>query len=423
MSITLTKGQKADLTKNNPHLKNIVIGMGWTDNPSLGIDFSAFLLHANGKVSKDEDLIFYSNPSNGNGSVTISSQSTAFNGKTDQQQVTILPSQIPLEIERIAFSLTIYDWEKTRQNFSLVDQTYIRIMDSDSGLVIMQYDLGKNFSVETAIVVGELYRHNGEWKFNAIGSGYAGGLAALCKSFGVEASEDTPVPVIVPSPMPILSPPPKPQETALPNNESSNKPINLSKIELKKRGDKINLQKSSGTLGEILVNLNWNQKKATGFFKKSGGIDLDLACLYELKDGTKGVVQALGDSFGILNRAPYIMLDGDDRTGGVTTGENIRINGSKVTEIKRILIFAFIYRGATNWAEADGVVTIKQHEGPEIVVRLDEPVNNKGMCAIAMISNVNDQTFSIEKLVHYCSDHPTLDKQYQWGLRWVAGSK
>ena len=226
-----------------------------------------------------------------------------------------------------------------------------------------------------------------------------------------------------PAPAPAPIPVPQPQSQPAPAPASSGSPIRFEKIELKKRGDVINLQKGTGPIGEIVVNLNWNQKKKAGWFGNSGGVDLDLGCLFELKDGRKSTVQALGEAFGSLHRAPYIALDGDDRTGSVSTGENLRINGHEVAQIKRVLIYAFIYEGVTNWSEADGVVTIKQQGGPEIIVRLDEHNNRKGMCAIAMIRNVGDQTFSIEKLVEYYSGHRELDQAHNWGLRWEAGSK
>ncbi|MNP10738.1 Tellurium resistance protein [compost metagenome] len=217
------------------------------------------------------------------------------------------------------------------------------------------------------------------------------------------------------------------QETPKTRDQSTPVPsfpptINLSKIELKKKGDVINLQKGSGPIGEVLVNLNWNRGKSSSFFA-SKGIDLDLGCLFELKDGRKGAIQALGDSFGSLNRVPFVALDGDDRTGAVTSGENLRINGKHVSDIKRIVVYAFIYEGVTKWSDADGVVTIKQNGGPDIEVKLDQHDNRKGMCAIAMIRNVNDQTFSIERLVEYFSGHEELDRAYNWGLNWVAGSK
>ncbi|MGG1639343.1 TerD family protein [Paenibacillus sp. NRS-1760] len=426
MELALMKGQKADITKNNPSIKNLLVGMGWNTAAGVDVDFSAFLLRANGKTAGDQDLIFYSNPKDVSGSIQLASgNKRSFAGKTDTEQVLIAISDVPQTIERISFTLTIYDGEAKRQNFSSVNDAYIRVIDEGTGREILRYDVGKNFSIETAIVVGDLYRYNGEWKFNAIGSGYSGGLAALCNSFGIEVKADAPAEAPTPAPAPVKAPliPPKPPAPIVP--EPSSPPISLSKISLTKRGDVINLQKGAGSLGEIVVNLNWNQKKAsTGFFgRSSSGVDLDVGCLYELKNGMKGSVQALGNSFGDFSRAPYVSLDGDDRTGSITTGENLRINGNKVSEIKRIVIYAYIYEGATNWAEAAGIVTITQTGGPDIEVRMDEHNNRKGMCAIAMIENVNDQTFSIQRLVQYFSGHKELDEAYRWGLRWVQGSK
>ncbi|NIK78907.1 tellurite resistance protein TerA [Paenibacillus castaneae] len=422
------KGQKADITKNNPSFKNLLVGMGWQSGSGIDVDFSAFLLRSNGKAAGDQDLIFYGNPKDASGAIEIAgANKRSFAGKTDQEQVMIRIHDVPNDIERISFTLTIYEGEARRQNFSSVNDTYIRIIDEGTGREILRYDLGKNFSIETAIVVGDLYRYNGEWKFNAIGSGYSGGLAALCNSFGIEVKADAPPQAPTPSPSPAPTPAPAavPTQPIAPPPEPKQAPINLSKISLTKRGDVINLQKGAGSLGEIVINLNWNQKKAAkGFFgRSSSSVDLDLGCLFELKNGMKGSVQALGNSFGDFSRAPYISLDGDDRTGSITTGENLRINGSKVSEIQRIVVYAYIYSGATNWAEADGVVTIKQSGGPEIEVRMDEHNNRMGMCAIAMIDNVGDQTFSIKRLVQYFSGHKELDEAYRWGLRWVQGSK
>ncbi|MBK3493283.1 TerD family protein [Viridibacillus sp. YIM B01967] len=208
--------------------------------------------------------------------------------------------------------------------------------------------------------------------------------------------------------------------------------VNLNKIELKKKGQSINLSKDNQQqIGEILVNLNWNQKagKSGGgllssiFGSQPKGIDLDLGCLFEMKNGDRSCVQALGNAFGSFTRSPFIELDGDDRTGSATGGENLRINGAKVKDIKRILIYSFIYEGVANWAEADGVVTLKYNAGPDIEVRLDEHRNGKNMCAIAMIENVNNDTFKVERLVEYFSGHKDMDRAYNWGMNWVSGSK
>lgn len=411
MSTELVKGQKADLTKGNPSIKNFIVGMGWkTPNASIEVDFSAFLLTGESKVTKDEDLIFYGNPSGPNNSIQVIHTPSLNEDKT---QVSISLDSIPPQYARISFALTIYEGEKRKQNFSMLDECYIRIIDAVSKKELLRFNIGKSFSVETAIVVGELYRYNAEWKLNPIGSGYSGGLEALCGSYGVDVSQEIHQ-EIQGTPKETRS-----QSSPVPSSPPS---INLSKIELKKKGDVINLQKGTGPMGEVLVNLNWNRGKSGSFFA-SKGIDLDLGCLFELKDGHKGAIQALGDSFGNLNRAPYVSLDGDDRTGAVTTGENLRINGKHVSDISRIVVYAFIYEGVTKWSDADGVVTIKQTGGPDIEVKLDQHDNRKGMCAIAMIRNVDDQTFSIERLVEYFSGHEELDGAYNWGLRWVGGRK
>lgn len=196
------------------------------------------------------------------------------------------------------------------------------------------------------------------------------------------------------------------------------------------KGKKVNLQKQQNTgLGEILVNLNWNSRSAKqGFFASlmggnKGGIDLDLGCLYELKNGRKGTVQALGNAFGSLRQEPYIALDGDDRTGAVTTGENLRIDGNRISEIQRVLVYTFIYEGVANWQQADAVVTIKYPGAEDLVVKMDSYNSRDIMCGLVLLENVNDETFSVEKIVQFYPGHKALDQAFHWGLRWTAGRK
>lgn len=219
----------------------------------------------------------------------------------------------------------------------------------------------------------------------------------------------------------------------VPKKQGAHYMVNLNKIELTKKGQSINLAKNNQVIGEILVNLNWNQqnngKKSGGFLSSllgksnNSNVDLDLGCLYELKNGEKGCVQALGNAFGAYESHPYVQLDADDRTGSATGGENLRINGNKISEIKRVLVYAFIYEGVANWSQADGVVTLKYPAGPDIEVKLDEHKNGQIMCAIAMIENVNDETFKVERLVEYFNGHKNMDRTYDWGMNWVAGKK
>lgn len=195
------------------------------------------------------------------------------------------------------------------------------------------------------------------------------------------------------------------------------------------KGQKVSLEKkSSAGLGEILVNLNWNSRPAKQGFLSSllggnQGIYLDLGCLYELKNGQKGAVQALGNSFGNLNQAPYISLDGDDRTGAAAAGENLRINGNKLSEFKRILVYTFIYEGVANWQQADAIVTIKYPGAEDIIVKMDTFNSSNIMCGLALFENQNDQTFSVEKIVQFYQGHQALDKAFNWGMSWKAGRK
>ncbi len=192
-------------------------------------------------------------------------------------------------------------------------------------------------------------------------------------------------------------------------------------VELRK-GHKVNLEKPK-TMGDILINLNWSQPTRRGFFApKPQPIDLDLGCLYELSDGRKSCVQALGKTFGRLDQPPYIALDGDDRTGSVAGGENLRINGTKMASIRRVLVYTFIYDGIANWREANGVVTIKSPGNQDIVIHMDEYNSSQKMCAIAMIENCRD-VFTVEKLVEFYEGHRAMDKRFNWGMRWVYVTK
>ena len=191
MPINLSKGQKVDLTKGNPGLKNIMVGLGWDVNEfDTGADFdldaSAFMLGSTGKCPTDKEFIFYGNLEHASGGIKHMGDNLTGEGEGDDEQIEVTLENIPQNIERIAFTVTIYDAEQRRQNFGQVSNAYIRIVDEATNTELIRYDLGEDFSIETAIVVGELYKHNGEWKFNAIGSGYQGGLAALCNSYGVD---------------------------------------------------------------------------------------------------------------------------------------------------------------------------------------------------------------------------------------------
>lgn len=193
MPINLTKGQKVDLTKGNPSLKNIMVGLGWDVNAfdsgaDFDLDASAFILGANGKCPTEKEFIFYGNLVHSSGAVKHMGDNLTGEGEGDDEQIEIDLTKIPANIEKVAFTVTIYDADIRRQNFGQVSNAYIRIVDEATGTELIRYDLGEDFSIETAVVVGELYKHNGQWKFNAIGSGFQGGLAALCGHYGIQVA-------------------------------------------------------------------------------------------------------------------------------------------------------------------------------------------------------------------------------------------
>lgn len=167
-----------------------MVGLGWDVNRYDGgydfdLDASAFLLGANGKVQRDSDFVFYGNVADPSGSVKYGGDNKTGEGEGDDEQIFVNLQGIPANVEKVDFTVTIYEAAERRQNFGQVNNAYVRIVDEATGAELIRYDLEEDFSIETAVVVGEIYRHNGEWKFNAIGSGFQGGLEALCVNYGV----------------------------------------------------------------------------------------------------------------------------------------------------------------------------------------------------------------------------------------------
>ncbi len=191
MPVCLQKGQKVSLTKENPGLTKVVVGLGWDVNAfdtggSFDLDAAAFMLTDSGKVSCQNDFIYYGNLTHPSGSVQHQGDNLTGVGDGDDEQIRIDLSKVPANITKIAFTVTIYDAEARHQNFGQVNNAFVRIYNEANGEELLRYDLGEDFSIETAAVFGELYKHGDEWKFNAIGSGYQGGLAALCSNYGIE---------------------------------------------------------------------------------------------------------------------------------------------------------------------------------------------------------------------------------------------
>ncbi|WP_426175831.1 TerD family protein [Massilia sp. TWR1-2-2] len=396
------KGKLADLGCNLPITVELDIAAG-----GMSVDVSCFGVDSNDKLSDERYMVFYNQLASPEGAVKLE--------LGDKPRFTLNLEALPASIMKLVFVAAI-DGNGTMRTIgpsALTLSSTVRFAWS-----------GADFQDEKAVIVGEIYRKDNVWRFGAVGQGFNGGLSSLLAHFGgAEAA-----PAATPMPAPAAAPVP------------AAKPVSLSKVTLDKRGDKVSLDKRGARgFGPIHVNLNWNQNATppapakTGFLAKltgaaaSTGIDLDLGCMYEMADGRKGLVQALGNAWGELDRPPFIKLAADDRTGQTKEGENLHINGDHFNDIKRALIFTFIYKGAPNWSATDAVVSIKMPDQAPIEVRLDGG-GNQMMCGIAMIENVGG-SLQVTKLVDYfaqdgkISAHEMMDRKFGFGLRWTTGRK
>ena len=405
------KGKLAELGLGNAFTATLQVAAG-----AIDVDVSCFGLDANGQLSDDRYMVFFNQKSAPDNAVTLEL------GDAGKAAFQIDLARLPASIDKLVFT-------------AASDQGSMRTL-GPSALTLGQDAAsfafsGADFVDEKAVIVGEIYRRDGSWRFGAVGQGFSGGLAALLKHFGGCEAGSAParVPAAAPAPAPAPAAP----------------KVSLSKIRLEKRGDKISLDKrDSQGYGRIRVNLNWNRNGAAtaapakaesgGFMSKlfskpagANGIDLDIGCLFEMSDGARSAVQALGNTWGAYDRPPYIHLEADDRTGTVSSGENLYINGVHFDRIKRVLIYAFIYEGVPNWAATDGTVTIEIPGQPTVEVKLDSD-SRQMMCAIAMLENQGGN-LQVTKLVEYFGGegkktaHQLMDERYGFGLNWSAGRK
>ena len=394
--IDLVAGQNCPLSTFSVH---IVVSQG-IHPQGMELDVSAFLLNAAGKVSTDDDFIFFNQPAREDQGILLEPELSRFTLHLERTSNTV---------QKIALALTITEGVSKGQNFSLLKNVTVLVKDFFTGIEIACFALDTSPNKETALILAEFYRHQDKWKFRAVGQGFVGGLQPLAEYFGVDISEGEGLSA----------------NTAPPATSAK---LNLSKVTLEKKGQSISLDKQMGGLSEILVNLNWNATpvKSLGYSRNKvvaeTGIDLDLACLWEFDQGEIGATQALGGHFGNFHSFPFIELDQDDRSGQSIGGETLRINGRYWQEFRRILIYTFIYEGVPNWSHVDAVITIKAKDQPDIEIRLDSYRDDQFLCAIAMLENINNQV-KITKLIDYFSSHQQMDNAYGWGLNYVAGSK
>ncbi|MEV4920663.1 TerD family protein [Streptomyces tirandamycinicus] len=440
---------------------SVRVELGWSSGNGVpDVDASALLLAAgSGRVRSDADFVFYNQPAHASGAVRHEGKQVAGGATTDRIAVDL--GRVEPAVERIVLAASA-----DGGSFGQVPGLYVRVLDAAAGTEIARYE-SRDATVETAFVLGELYRRAGAWKFRAVGQGYDSGLEGLATDFGITVDEpgqavpppappapampgpSTPGPATPgpATPGPSTPGPSTPLAPAGPAHTSApaapapapappTGPVRLTKVTLTKEAPAVSLAKQGGTSGVMRVNLNWEvRKQFRGWGAKLGravamhsDLDLDLCALFELTDGRKGVVQALGNAFGALHQPPYIHLDGDDRTGAVAAGENLTVNLDHRDKLRRVVIFVTIYEGARSFADLHATVTLQPQHGAPVEFSLDECTVPSTVCALALITNQGGDLV-VQREARYLvpergvSPQRTVDYAYGWGMNWTPGRK
>ncbi|MEV5484770.1 MULTISPECIES: TerD family protein [Streptomyces] len=449
------------------------VELGWQAAPGTpDVDASALLL-VSGKVRDDGDFVFYNQAAHRSGAVRHEGKRPAGGALTDS--LTVELAAVEPAVDTVVLAASAHDG-----TFGSVPGLHIRVLDAAGGAELARFD-SQDAGPETAFVLGELYRRQGAWKFRAVGQGYDTGLAGLATDFGISVEEPAapqpapaPAPAVPPPapavptpplaappamapapPMPPAAPPVPTGEpvTSVPPPPGQHAPapvppaVRLTKVTLTKAAPAVSLTKQGGTSGAMRVNLNWSSGTAGKRLGKtlgrkamqamgargallppSGELDLDLCALYELTDGAAGVIHPLGNNFGALHAPPYIQLDGDDRTGAVTAGENLTINLDHQARIKRILIFVTVYAGARSFEGLNATVTLQPQYGAPVDFSLDACTVPSNVCALALITNTGSELV-VQREARYLVPAPgvspqrTVDQAYGWGLDWSPARK
>ncbi|WP_411575002.1 TerD family protein [Streptomyces fradiae] len=492
--------------------RTLRVELGWSSGSGVpDVDASALLL-VSGKVRSDADFVFYNQPAHPSGAVRLDGRRTS--GTAVTETVTVDLPRVEPAVEQVVLAASA-----DGGGFRQVPGLYVRVLDAADGTEVARFE-SRDATVETALVMGELYRRQGAWRFRAVGQGYGSGLEGLATDFGITVDEpqagsqapgpsaaappDTapsPVPAsplasappasappaspagappagagsgsapaAAPSPAPSTAPPPSPSPAPAsepapvpapapapvpaqppvlvqvnapaptpapdPVPAPAPVPVRLSEVTLTEDAPAVSLTKQGGTSGTLRVNLDWGvRRQVHGWGAELGmpvarhlDVDLDLCALFELADGGKGVVQALGGTFGSLHHPPYIHLDGDDRTGAVDTGENLTVNLDHRAEFRRILVFVTLYAGARSFADLHATVTLTPEHGAPIEFSLDDCTVPSTVCALALITRQGDDLV-VRREARYLvpargvSPQRTVDREYGWGMRWTPGRK
>ncbi|WP_371103133.1 TerD family protein [Streptomyces sp. PU_AKi4] len=409
------------------------VDVGRRSGPGVPDADASALLLTGGKVRSDEDFVFYNQPAHASGAVRHEGKRDAGGRATDTLLVDLARVEPGIETVILAASCD-------GGTFGQVQDLYIEVKDAANGTVAARFD-STGATTETAFVLGEFYRRQGAWKFRAVGQGYSSGLEGLATDYGITVDEPRHAPAAPAAPAapgpPAMPPVTMPPPVAPPPPSAPPAPVRLTKVTLTKAAPSVSLAKQGGTSGALHVNLNWEvRKQFSGWAGKLGrpvamhsDLDLDLCALYELTDGRKGVVQALGNAFGALHQPPFIHLDGDDRTGAVANGENLTVNLDHKHLLRRVLVFVTIYEGARSFADLHATVTLRPQHGAPIDFSLDECTVPSTVCALALITNTGGGELVVQREARYLvpergvSPQRTVDHAYGWGMNWTPGRK
>lgn len=396
------------------------VELGWQSGPGVPDADASALLLAGAKVRSDDDFVFYNQAVHPSGAVRYEGKQQ---GQTVVDALSVNLGQVEPQIETIVLAASA-----DGGTFGQFRGLYIRVIDAANGVEVARFD-SSGATTETAFVLGELYRRQGAWKFRAVGQGYDSGLAGLATDFGISVDDAAPQqPAPPPPPGPPFAPPPQQQSIPTPPTQPfipapppnrpqqptpqppqpfnpaaqhnppvaqpATPPVNLAKVSLTKEAPSVSLTEHGATGGVMRVNLNWTSMAATGrLFGKLRGknIDLDLCCFFELVNGAIGSVRALDRRFGALYEPPFIHLDQDDRTGASITGENLSVNLDYTQFIRRILVFASIYDGASDFRNVHATVTLNTVNSAPIEMTLDGCTDNSRDAVLFVLENVNGE--------------------------------
>ena len=427
---TFARGEKSKLADIGP--ESFTVGVSLVAASQAVFDISCFGVDVSGRLSNDAYFIFFNQRSSPENALVAQGPTAG-----DLEAFAVDLGRLPESVDRLVFTATI-DGAGTMSDLT---GGYLRLLDAGSEFAKFPL-VGSDYDAEKALILAEVYRKDG-WRFAAVGQGFNGGLSALLTHFGGEEASTTavgspPAPSPPPSAVPPLPPPsavpplpppsaapplPPPSAAPPPPHEAGVPPVRLGKVTLDKPGEAraVSLKKGGGSQ-PIHINLNWNQgAQRRGMFSgRNSAPDLDLGCMYRMTNGDASVIQPLGNRFGSRDGSPYIYLDKDDRSGAASDGENLYILRPDLIDI--VMVFALIYEGAADFRSVDGRMTIKDQEGNETLVQLNNPDHNQTFCGICTITHAGESVV-ITKQERYFKGAREADQFFGFGFNWTAGRK